>query len=80
MRKEICDKLCQDNHIDKKDRLCVRWWLGIKHNDKVCGWAVEVEEFIKEKLANAVLGEVQSKKCTCWRCLGLEKDPYDEEE
>jgi len=48
LRKEICEQLCQDNNIDKKDRLCVRWWIGKKHNDKICDWAVEVENFIKK--------------------------------
>ena len=65
MRKEICDKLCQDNSIPIDERRCVCWRKGNKISDKVCAWAVEVEEFVKEKSGNlgetrnAALGEVR---------------------
>jgi len=50
MRKEICEKLCQDNSTPKNERFCVCWYKGNKINNKVCSWAVEVEEFIKENM------------------------------
>lgn len=30
------------------------------------------------KVSHIKLEEVDSSKCSCWRCLGLEKDPYEE--
>jgi len=63
MRKEICDKLCQDNSTPKNERFCVCWYKGNKINNKVCSWAVEVEEFIKE---NMLLNKRETNyKCNC---------------